>query len=63
MRPLDRFQWEIRGDQLWITARWSVLIDGARVAYYPVKAPGQPLSGQIPAADVLYPAVTYHQGG
>jgi Rieske Fe-S protein len=63
VRPLDRFQWEIRGDELWITERWSVLIDGARVAYYPVKAPGQPLSGQIPAADVLYPAVTYHQGG
>jgi Rieske Fe-S protein len=61
-RPLDRFQWEIRHDQLWITNRWSVLINGEHAHYYPVKAPGQPLTGQIPAADALYPAVTYHNG-
>jgi Rieske Fe-S protein len=63
LRPLDRFQWEIRHDeQLWITNRWSVLIDGQHARYYPVKAPGQPLTGQIPAADALYPAVTYTEG-
>jgi len=62
VRPLDRFQWEIRGDgDLWITERWSVLIDSGKVRYYPVKAPGQPLEGQLPwaTADILYPAVTY----
>ena len=62
VRPLDRFQWEIRTDgDLWITKRLSVLIDGGKVHYYPVKAPGQPLEGQLPwrTADILYPAVTY----
>lgn len=60
VRPLDRFQWEIRRDnQLWITQRWSVLLNGDHASYYPVKAPGQPLTGQFPAADALYPAVTY----
>ncbi|HSD02436.1 MAG TPA: Rieske 2Fe-2S domain-containing protein [Gaiellales bacterium] len=62
VRPLDRFQWEIRGEgDLWITERWSVLIDSGKVRYYPVKAPGQPLEGQLPwaTADILYPAVTY----
>jgi len=65
VRPLDRFQWEIRRDEnLWITNRWSVLIDGGKVRYYPVKAPGQPLDGQLPwaTADILYPAVTYRHG-
>ena len=62
IRPLDRFQWQIRNDQLWITQRWSVLLDGDRAGYYPVKAPGQPLTGQLPAADALYPAVTYNHG-
>ena len=61
-RPLDRFQWEIRKDQLWITQRWSVLLKGDQARYYPVKAPGQPLDGQIPAANALYPAVTYTHG-
>ena len=61
-RPLDRFQWEIRkDDQLWITQRWSVLLNGDRVSYYPVKAPGQPLT-RLPAANALYPAVTYSHG-
>ena len=62
IRPLDRFQWEIRSDDaLWITNRWSVLNDGDRTEYFPVKSPGQPLAGQIPAivADTAYPAVTY----
>jgi Rieske Fe-S protein len=63
VRPLDRFQWEIRNDeQLWIAQRWSVLLKGDRASYFPVKAPGQPLTGQIPAADALYPAVTYNHG-
>jgi Rieske Fe-S protein len=65
IRPLDRFQWEIRpDDQLWITNLWSVLIHGGRVSYFPVKSPGQPLTGQVPfvSADILYPAVTYKSG-
>jgi Rieske Fe-S protein len=65
VRPLDRFAWEIRSDgNLWITQRWSVLIEGGRIHYYPVKAPGQPLTGQLPlaSADLLYPAVTYRHG-
>jgi len=65
VRPLDRFQWEIRPDgNLWITQRWSVLIEGNQVKYFPVKSPGQPLNGQVPliSADLLYPAVTYHHG-
>ncbi|HEY0388627.1 MAG TPA: Rieske (2Fe-2S) protein [Gaiellales bacterium] len=61
VRPLDRFQWEVRGGELWVTQRWSVLLDGDRVAYFPVKAPGQPLAGEVPLADALYPAVTYDQ--
>jgi Rieske Fe-S protein len=62
VRPLDRFQWQIRGDgNLWMTNRWSVLIEDGKVHYFPVKAPGQPLEGQLPwrTADLLYPAVTY----
>ena len=61
VRPLDRFQWEIRGDDLWLTKRWSVLIEGRRVHYFPVKAPGQPLElgGSRLVADLAYPAVTY----
>ena len=63
IRPLDRFQWVIKNsDELWITQRWSVLLNGDRARYYPVKAPGQALSGQIPAAEALYPAVTYTHG-
>jgi nitrite reductase/ring-hydroxylating ferredoxin subunit len=62
VRPLDRFQWEIRRDgHLWLTHRWSVLIEDGKVRYFPVKSPGQPLDGQLPwaTADILYPAVTY----
>jgi quinol---cytochrome c reductase iron-sulfur subunit, bacillus type len=65
VRPLDRFQWEIRPDEnLWITQRWSVLVDGNQVRYYPVKSPGQPLTGQLPwaTADILYPPVSYTHG-
>jgi Rieske Fe-S protein len=65
VRPLDRFQWEVRADgDLWVTAVWSVLVDGQTVRYYPPKPPGQPVGGQLPfaAADLAYPAVTYRHG-
>ena len=68
IRPLDRFAWEIRpaggGDQLWITERWSVEIEGGQVRYFPVHAPGQPidLPGPSFVSDLAYPAVTYRQG-
>jgi Rieske Fe-S protein len=65
VRPLDRFQWEVRADrELWITAVWSVLIDGHTVRYFPPKPPGQPIGGQLPfaTADLAYPAVTYRHG-
>ena len=65
VRPLDRFQWEVRADgDLWITAVWSVLVDGRTVRYYPPKPPGQPVGGQLPfaTADLVYPAVTYRHG-
>ena len=47
---------------LWITQRWSVLLDGDHVRYFPVKPPGEPLTGQVPVADALYPAITYSHG-
>ena len=63
IRPLDRFQWEIRRRP---ALDHPTLERPARTAseasYYPVKAPGQPLTGQFPAADALYPAVTYDHG-
>jgi menaquinol-cytochrome c reductase iron-sulfur subunit len=68
IRPLDRFQWEIRhaagGDELWITDRWSVEIANGQVRYFPVRAPGQPLDLPGPSfvSDLAYPAVTYRQG-
>jgi Rieske Fe-S protein len=66
IRPLDRFQWEIRNsDELWITQRWSVDFNGeGKVLYYPVKMPGQPVAPPGPSivADVLYPNVTYDHG-
>ena len=39
-------------------------MEGNQVRYYPVKSPGQPLSGQLPwaTADILYPPVTYTHG-
>jgi Rieske Fe-S protein len=65
VRPLDRFQWEVRADgNLWITAVWSVLVDGRTVRYFAPKPPGQPVGGQLPfaTADLAYPAVTYRHG-
>ena len=67
IRPLDRFQWEVRpgenGPKLWITQRWSVEIDGSKVNYFPVRAPGQPIDLPGPSfiSDIAYPAVTYNQ--
>jgi len=69
IRPLDRFQWELRpgsgGDDLWITQRWSVEIAGGQARYFPVRAPGQPidLPGPSFVSDLAYPPVTYRQGG
>ncbi len=68
IRPLDRFQWELRstsgGDVLWITQRWSVEIEAGQVRYFPVRSPGQPidLPGPTFVSDLAYPAVTYQQG-
>jgi Rieske Fe-S protein len=66
IRPLDRFQWEIKNaDELWITQRWSVDVNGdGKVLYFPVKMPGQPVAPPGPSivADVLYPNVTYNHG-
>ncbi|HEY7257427.1 MAG TPA: Rieske 2Fe-2S domain-containing protein [Gaiellales bacterium] len=66
IRPLDRFQWEIRNsDELWITQRWSVDFNGeGKILYYPVKMPGQPVAPPGPSfvADILYPNVTYDHG-
>jgi Rieske Fe-S protein len=66
IRPLDRFQWEIRNsDELWITQRWSVDFNGeGKILYFPVKMPGQPVAPPGPSivADVLYPNVTYNHG-
>lgn len=65
LRPLDRFQWEIRRNrELWVTQLWSVLIEDGRASYFAVKSPGQPLTGQVPfaSADILYPPVTYNHG-
>jgi hypothetical protein len=66
IRPLDRFQWEIKNaDELWITQRWSVDLNGdGKVLYFPVKMPGQPVAPPGPSivADVLYPNVTYNHG-
>lgn len=62
VRPLDRFQWEIRHrSEVWLTHRWSVGVEGPRVSYFPVKQPGQPLTvdGSQAVANALYPAVTY----
>jgi menaquinol-cytochrome c reductase iron-sulfur subunit len=67
IRPLDRFQWELRpgpdGDVLWIRQRWSVEIEAGQVRYFPVRSPGQPIDLPGPAfvSDLAYPAVTYEQ--
>jgi Rieske Fe-S protein len=65
IRPLDRFQWEIRNsDELWITQRWSVEFIDGQLRYFPVKMPGQPVAPPGPSfvADILYPNVTYEHG-
>jgi Rieske Fe-S protein len=65
IRPLDRFQWEIRKNrELWITQRWSVDFDSSgNIHYYEVKGPGQPVTvpgGGTTVANILYPNVTYN---
>jgi Rieske Fe-S protein len=65
IRPLDRFQWEIRhSSELWITERWSVDFDSSgQIHYYEVKGPGQPVTvpfGGSTVANILYPNVTYN---
>jgi Rieske Fe-S protein len=65
IRPLDRFQWEIRHpNELWITQRWSVDFVNGRLTYFPVKMPGQPvvISGSSSLANIVYPSVTYTHG-
>jgi len=70
IRPLDRFQWEIRdNNQLWITQRWSTDYVNGQLTYYPVKGPGQPVHipfggdfVQNTVPDILYPNVTYTHG-
>jgi Rieske Fe-S protein len=67
IRPLDRFQWELRpgqnGPALWITQRWSVEIEDGTVKYFPVRGPGQPIDLPGPSfiSSLAYPAVTYDQ--
>jgi len=68
IRPLDRFQWEIKNDELILTNRWSVYFNNGKLTYYPVKMPGQPVhlpgggivNDHLP--DLLYPNVTYSHG-
>ncbi len=64
IRPLDRFQWEIRNtNELWITQRWSTDFVNGQLHYYEVKMPGQPVNvpiGGNTVANILYPNVTYN---
>jgi Rieske Fe-S protein len=64
IRPLDRFQWEIRNtNELWITQRWSTDFVNGQIHYYEVKMPGQPVNlpvGGNTVANILYPNVTYN---
>ena len=66
IRPLDRFQWEIRKGVLVITQRWSVDYINGQLTYFPVKMPGQPVNIPGPfgdhTANVLYAPVTYTHG-
>lgn len=65
IRSLDRFQWRIeKGDELWITQRWSTDIYQNQVHYYPVKMPGQPthMPGPSWLSNLLYYPVTYKHG-
>lgn len=49
VRPLDRFIWERRGDELWATAIYSLTSDGERKTH---RDPGQHTSG---VESLLYP--------
>jgi quinol---cytochrome c reductase iron-sulfur subunit, bacillus type len=66
IRPLDRFQWQLRNNnkELWITQRWSVDFNSSgQIHYYKVKGPGQPVTvpwGGSTVANILYPPVTYN---
>ena len=66
IRPLDRFQWEIRKGVLVITQRWSVDYLNGKLTYFPVKMPGQPVNIPGPfgdhTANFLYAPVTYTHG-
>ena len=65
IRPLDRFQWEVKNDDLVLTNRWSVDYLNGKLTYFPVKMPGQPVDLGAPSIindhipDLLYPNVTY----
>jgi menaquinol-cytochrome c reductase iron-sulfur subunit len=69
IRPLDRFQWEVKNDDLVLTNRWSVDYLSGQLTYFPVKMPGQPVDLGAPSIvndhipDLLYPNVTYQHGG
>lgn len=68
IRPLDRFQWEVKDDDLVLTNRWSVDYLNGKLTYFPVKMPGQPVDLGAPSIindhipDLLYPNVTYQHG-
>ena len=49
VRPLDRFEWEERGDELWAVDEYSLTQDGDRKA---IRAPGQHSGGP---QGLLYP--------
>ena len=63
IRPLDRFEWEVKSDNLVLTNRWSVDYMDGKLTYFPVKMPGQPVRAfparQRSLPDLLYPNVTY----
>jgi menaquinol-cytochrome c reductase iron-sulfur subunit len=68
IRPLDRFEWEVKDDDLVLTNRWSVDYLNGKLTYFPVKMPGQPVDLGAPSIvndhipDLLYPNVTYQHG-
>ena len=68
IRPLDRYEWQVKDDQLMVVNRWSVDFVDGKVKYYPVKMPGQPVQLPGPSVvndtvpDILYPNVTYEHG-
>lgn len=49
VRPLDRYEWEVRGDELWAIDRYSLTQDGKRVNQ---RDPGQHTGG---VERLLYP--------